>query len=192
MCCACALLVHSKLDALIMKAMEGKMKLAPGNSLNPAAMGEALKEMGGAMAEGVAIKAAIKASQPIMDPILSKVGLKFADVEGILNREITELEDAEKVASDPQGFLEKIWTENKPQLLNGMIDKAGEKFEPALVKVSLTWADVKDQVMQIIQGAASFAEIVEQLASPEALLNHPAIQEKIEAAKAAAEKVTDL
>ena len=30
--------VCSFLDNIIMKAMEGKMKLAPGNSLNPAAM----------------------------------------------------------------------------------------------------------------------------------------------------------
>ena len=94
--------VCSFLDNIIMKAMEGKMKLAPGNSLNPAAMGEALKEMGGEMAEGVALKAAIKAAQPLLSPILEKIGLAYSDVEMVLNREITELEDAKEAASDPQ------------------------------------------------------------------------------------------
>lgn len=77
------------------------MKLAPGNSLNPAAMGEALKEAGMGMAEGVALKAAIKAAQPLISPILEKIGLVFGDVEMIFNREITELEDAKEVSSDP-------------------------------------------------------------------------------------------
>ena len=176
------------LDNIIMKAMEGKMKLAPGNSLNPAQMGEMLKEMGGEMAEGVALKAAIKASKPILEPILKKIGLAFENVEMIFNREITELEDAKNVASDPMGFLNKIWASDKSTLLPSIVNNFGPKLNPVLEKSLLKWDDVKDQFNQILIDTPDFAGLIEKLTDPENILAHPAIKAKIDAAKAAAAK----
>lgn len=174
----------SKLDNLIKKVMEGgPPKITPSNSLSPMAMTGALEGMGDEMlnseamkglAEGAAVKAAIKAAQPVLDPTLAKVGLAFGDVDALLSREVTTLDEAKAVGSDPAGFLEKI----KPELLPMVLSKGLPMvLTPPLEKEGLKYDDVTDVVSELqaeLEGK-SMADVITKLADPAALMEHPQI-----------------
>ena len=80
---------------------------------------------------------------------------------------------------------------DKTNLIPRMMNKLGPKFNPYLKKVALVWDDVKDTVSEVVTGATSLGEVIEKLANPEAILEHPAIQAKIQAAKAEGVVMTD-
>lgn len=173
------------LDNIIMKAMEGKTKLVPMNSLSP---GQMMDAMG-----GMALPMAIKAAKPILNPILEKVGLAFADIEMIFNKEITELEHAKDAAADPMGFFNGIWAnaEYKATLLPSIVNNFGPKLNPMLEKSLISWDDVKDPFNEILVTVETFGDLVSKLAKPEFILEHPKVKAKIDEAKAAAAKAAE-
>jgi hypothetical protein len=103
----------------------------------------------------------------VVDPILKKINLSYDEVKPLLDQ-VDTVEEAQEVAKDPVGFLNK----NKGTLIPIIVKNLGPFIDPHLAKIKIKFDDVKDKLIPLVEKYANedLNVLLQKMQDPQALL----------------------